>query len=197
MTQKTNEGLLRSAWMKVPLLGYLSYCTRKNHVETIKELSITLAFSTATFWISALLFEAFLINQDASFVDLLYKTANAGQLFIFAVTFLGPVFIIAGDDPANAKVFPNRGLHLVVLFLLAVVGSSFYAIQLGAREFPGGAPLNSSFLFRASVVIAFLSVSLRYLAVVYRKNTLVFDPEAELVEPAHDFAKKFAERDHG
>jgi hypothetical protein len=194
MTQKIGRESLRSIWTKVPLLGYLSYCTRKNHVETIKELFITLVFSTATFWISALLFEAFLINRDASFVDLLYKTANAGQLFIFAVTFLGPVFIIAGDDPAKAKTFPNRGLHLVLLFLLAVVGSSFYAIQLAAREFPGGVQLNSNFLFRASVVIAIFSIALRYLAVVYRKNTLVFDPEAELVEPAHDFAAEFAKR---
>lgn len=191
----TREGL-KNAWMKVPLLGYLAYCTKKNHAETVKELTITLAFSTATFWISALLFEAFMVNKGASYFDLLYKTANAGQLFIFAVTFLGPVFLIAGDDPPKAKLFPNRSLHLVLLFLLAVVSSSFYAIQLGARQIPGGAELDSNFLFRSSLVIAILAVVFRYLAVVYRKNTLYFDPEAELNEPVRDFAKQFAEREH-
>jgi hypothetical protein len=187
----------RRKWAGFPLLGYLAYCTCKNHYDSLKELSQTLVFSLATFWFTAALLMAYKSNVTHTYFELLEKTANAGQLFIFTVSFLGPVFLIAGEDPKDAKVFPGRTTHLIVLFLVAALSAGFYAIQLGARENPGSIEIDPTFLLRASIVAAVIAVILRYLAVVYRKSTLNFDPEEQLRAPAKDFAAEFANRSHG
>lgn len=183
-----------SGWQRLPLVGHLVYCTRKNHKEATKDLFVTLLFSTTTFWVSALILQAFAANANADYLRLLLKTADSGQLFIFAVSFMGPVFLLAGDDPPKAKNFPNRGLHFVVLFVLAIISSCFYALQLSSREFPGTILLDTKFLMDASIVLAILAILLRYLTVVYRKNTIYFDPNVEMVEPTNDFAARFARR---
>lgn len=184
----------KEMWKKVPILGHLVYCTRKNHADTLKELFVTLMFSTTTFWLTVVFLKAYSANSHTSYFDLLSQTVSAGQLFIFSITFLGPVYIIAGEDPENAKVFPNRGLHLVALFPIALLGGGLYAIQFGARNYSGSLPLDNQYLLHASVYIAILAVVLRYLTVVYRKSTMAFDPETELVEPAQQFADQFASR---
>ncbi|MDF2817158.1 MAG: hypothetical protein K0S73_1098 [Stenotrophomonas rhizophila] len=181
-------------WQRLPLVGYLVYCTRKNHAEAMRELFVTLLFSTTTFWISALILQAFMQNAGMNYFAIIKTTANAGQLFIFAVSFMGPVFLLAGDDPPKAKNFPNRGLHFIVLFVLAIIASCFYALQLGAKQFPGSMMLDSHFLMNTSMVIAALAIALRYLTVVYRKNTLYFDPNVEMVERTTEFADQFARR---
>lgn len=186
--------LFTSGWQRLPLVGHLVYCTRKNHKEASKDIFVTLLFSTATFWVSALILQAFAANSNAHYLSLLLKTADSGQLFIFAVSFMGPVFLLAGDDPPKAKNFPDRGLHFVILFVLSIIASCFYALQLSSREFPGIILLDTKFLMKASVVVAILAILLRYLTVVYRKNTIYFDPNIEMVEPTNDFAARFARR---
>lgn len=181
-------------WSKVPLLGYLALCTGKNHLEALREMLITLVFSTITFWVTALLLLPFQINTQLGYLGLLEKTVNAGQLFIFAVSFMGPIFLLAGDDPPKARAFPSRGLHFVVLVLLAIVSSAFYALQLGSKQSPEALVLDADFLLKASIVVAISAVALRYLTMVYRKNTLSFDPNVELEQPVDEFAKRFAER---
>lgn len=181
-------------WKRLPILGHLVYCSKRNHADAAKELFVTLLFSTATFWMTVFLLKAYAANSSTPYLDLLIQAVSSGQLFIFAVTFLGPVYLIAGEDPANAKVFPNRGLHLVLIFPLALLGGGLYALQFGARTYPGFFSLNTEYLLHTSELIALLAVLLRYLTVVYRKSTLVFNPEVELVEPAQNFAEQFAAR---
>ena len=182
------------AWKRLPILGHLVYCSKKNHADAVKELFVTLLFSTATFWMTVFLLKAYSANSGKTYFDLLIQAVSSGQLFIFAVTFLGPVYLIAGEDPENAKVFPNRGLHLVLIFPLALLGGGLYALQFGARTYPGFLSLNTEYLLHTSELIAVLAVLVRYLTVVYRKSTMVFNPEVELVEPAQHFAEKFAAR---
>jgi len=184
----------KDAWKKIPILGPLVYCSRKNHADTLKELLVTLLFSTTTFWITVFFLKAYSSNTHVPYFDLLRQTVSAGQLFIFSVTFLGPVYLIAGEDPENAKVFPNRGVHLVALFPIALLGGGLYAIQFGGRTSPGIVLLDQEYLLHASVYIAALAIVLRYLTVVYRKSTMTFNPEAEMVEPSQLFAEKFAAR---
>lgn len=193
LARRGNVGFV-AGWKRLPILGHLVYCSKKNHADAVKELVVTLLFSTATFWMTVFLLKAYSSNNDTSYLDLFIQSVGAGQLFIFAVTFLGPVYLIAGEDPENAKVFPNRGLHLVLIFPLALLGGGLYAIQFGVRNNLEMLPLNTVYLLHSSELIAFLAVLLRYLTVVYRKSTLVFNPETELVEPSQNFAQKFAAR---
>lgn len=182
----------------IPVIGPLARCTLRHHFVSLKEFLITLCFSTMTFWLTAILLRAFMQNRDERAAALLYQTVNSGQLFIFAVAFLGPILIAAGDDPPRAKVFPDRTWHFLVLILLATVAAGFYAMQLIGKAGPSHAVIDENFLFRASIWIGTLSVVLRYLTIVYRHSTLPteFDVEAELKEPVEEFAKAFAER-HG
>lgn len=184
----------KETWKKIPILGPLVYCSRKNHADTLKELLVTLLFSTTTFWTTVVFLKAYTSNSGVPVFELFRQTVSAGQLFIFSVTFLGPVYLIAGEDPENAKVFPNRGVHLVVLFPIALLAGGLYAIQFGARTSQGSHLLDDGYLLHASIYIAALAVVLRYLTVVYRKSTISFNPEAELVEPSQLFAEKFAAR---
>lgn len=189
--------LSQTAFPSIPVLGPLSRCAPRHHFGAIKEFMIALCFSTSTFWLTALLLRAFAQNRGAEPSNLLYQTVNAGQLFIFAVGFLGPILIMAADDPPRARVFPGRTWHFLGLILLATIASGFYALQLFGRS-PGFAELiDVDFLFRASLYIAILTAGLRYLTIVYRRSTLEFDAEKELKGPVENFVNDFTKRHSG
>lgn len=190
---------LKRKWSAVPVLGHLVYCSRKNHLDTLKEFAVTVVFGTATFWVTALFLLPFTANRQLGYPALILSTMDAGQLFIFAVGMLGPILFIALDEPPNAKKFPGRTSHVVFLSLIALVAAGFYAIQLVAKNQPPSSEVmvDTNFLFYASAVIAFLVLAVRYLTTVYRKSTLSFDPETQMKEPVADFASQFASRHRG
>jgi hypothetical protein len=187
-------------WLKgtffpaLPILGPLSRCTVRHHAVSIKEFLVTLCFSTATFWLTALFLRAFARYKSESAPALLYQTVSAGQLFIFSVGFLGPILIAAADDPPRARVFPGRTSHFLVLIILAAIAAGFYSLHLTGRGEASAQLIDSEFLIRASLYIAIFSVVLRYLTTVYRRSTLEFDVEKELKAPVEDFAQQFTGR---
>jgi hypothetical protein len=189
--------LSQTAFPAIPVLGPLCRCAPRHHFGAIKEFMIALCFSTSTFWLTALLLRAFAQNHDAQPSTLLYQTVSTGQLFIFAVGFLGPILILAADDPPKARVFPGRVWHFLGLILLATVAAGFYAVQLFGRS-PGFAQLvDVDFLFTASLYIAALTAGLRYLTIVYRRSTLEFDAEKELKKPVETFVDTFTKMHSG
>lgn len=187
---------LRRFGRALPLLGPLGECTRKNHQDAFKEFAVTVLFGTATFWVTALFMRVVATNQKQGYLDLLYKTVESGQLFIFAVGMLGPILLAAADDPAKNKKFPGRISHMTFLVVIGVLAAGFYAIQLIARDLPS-IGVDTKFLFFMSVSISVAILVLRYLTMVYRKSTVEFDPEEELKEPVKAFAEKFARMHEG
>jgi hypothetical protein len=189
--------LSQTAFPSIPVLGPLSRCAPKHHFGAIKEFLIALCFSTSTFWLTALLLRAFSRNHDAGVGTLIYQTVSTGQLFIFAVGFLGPILILAAEDPPKARAFPGRVWHFLGLILLATVAAGFYAVQLFGRS-PGFTDLvDVDFLFKASLYIAALTAGLRYLTIVYRRSTLEFDAEKELKKPVENFVDDFTKMHRG
>jgi len=177
-----------------PIIGHLPNCTLKNHVDSLKEFLITILFGTATFWVTALLLMGFAANKSANYLDLLYKTTSSGQLFIFTVGMLGPILLASAEEPPNTRQFPGRASHFALILLLGALASGFYATVLAGRDPKAADLVNSDFLFGASLIIALFVVAMRYLTIVYRKNTSNFSAEERLKRPEEEFAADFEAR---
>jgi hypothetical protein len=179
---------------RIPIVGPLTNCTVKNHLDSLKEFSITILFGTATFWVTAIFLKAFLANSAKTNGQILHSTVGTGQLFIFAVGMLGPILLASAEDPDTSKQFPGRTYHFALILLLGVLASGLYAFVLASREPQAAGLFDSNFLYRASVCIALVVVVMRYLTTVYRKSTATFNAEEGLKEPVNDFAAAFNAR---
>jgi hypothetical protein len=201
---ESNKGLRWrhfTLWVKsnvpnIPLIGPLFGCTLKNHLDSLKEFSVSIAFGTATFTVTALLLLGLTANEGASYWQLLKKTVETGQLYIFAVGMLGPILLTSAEDPLRSKAFPSRTFHIAFLILIAVLASGYYALFLLAKEPAGTEIVNVKFLFRMSLWLAAGVVTMRYLTIVYRKSTVDFVPERDMPKQTTDFTDDFAQR-HG
>jgi hypothetical protein len=184
----------RSGLPSIPIIGPLTKCAPRHHLKALREFSVILCFSTATFWLTALFLRGFVRNKDADLFQLLNQTVSTGQLFIFSVGFLGPILLAAGDDRSRKRVFPGRISHFLVLFLLGTAAAGFYALRLTGAVFAPMEIIDEAYLFATSVWIAIFSVTLRYLTMVYKNLVEDFDPETEMKAPTEDFAEAFAKR---
>lgn len=194
MIKSALKWLWREAFPRVPILGPLLQCRAQDHVAACREFFGILFWSTATFWMTAFFLLAVSANSDKGIVEVIYQTVSAGQLFVFSVSFIGPIVAAVGRDPPRARIFPGRVGHFSAFLALVATAAGFYAMELIAGNEATSALLNKDFLFVASVVIASTVVVLRYLTMVYRQSTLEFDAESQLRTPTDDFAKEFIER---
>lgn len=179
-----------SFFERVPVFGHLVHCTRANHSDSIKEFFPSIAFSTATFWLTAIFLLALKSNADRNFLGMLVSTASSGELLIFSLAFLGSIIVSAAEDPASARVFPGRAWHFFVVFSVALVAAGFYALIKVSGSSDTHDLYDSAYILRASALIATLAILLAYLTLVYRKQT--FDPDREIKGPEGDFADDFA-----
>ena len=174
-----------------PVLGHLVYCKWPQHLAAAREMFVITSFATATFWLTALFLMTSQTARANGYVTTVLSTARSGELFIFAVGFLGPILLTALDDPKDAKrEFPGRLWHIFALIVIGFVATGYHA-QIKAGQLHGGtlAPSDQEFLFQVSAWIAIAAVVLRYLAIVYRKSTFV--PEDEIKLPETEFAKQY------
>lgn len=155
----------KALFSRLPIIGGLAYCSLANHGAALKEFAIVAGFSTATFWLSAFLAQFSQVNAASTYPELVLRSVSQGELFIFAVSILGPVLYTALDEPSWARRgFPEKVIHIgltVVLTLLAAAG--FSGVKLTAD-------LNIDFALRVSLIIAGIAVSLRYLTILYNKS---------------------------
>lgn len=186
---------ISGTFSQIPIIGYLASCGYKQHKAAMREFVFSVLFSTATFWLSALFLWALTANSGASYGDMLRSTVQSGELFIFSVGFLGPILLVAIDDPANAKPFPGKTWHLLVLVMLMLVSAGFFALTKIAHTSSVSISLNMNLLFSISLYTAMSAAALRYLTIVYRKQTV--DPETQMKNPERQFAQRFAEHHAG
>jgi len=178
-------------WKKIPLIGGLADCTYKDHKKAAKEFFFALLFSTVTFWLSAFVLKVFRANAEKGYFDLLHSTLSNGELLIFAVSFLGPIFLIALSDRQGKREFPGREWHILALMCVASIAAVLFAQVKTAHDTSDGLTfLNMSFVVIASYWLAGGALLLRYLTMVYQKSMLASD---ELM-PKHDkdFARNYA-----
>lgn len=186
--------MVREAFPRVPILGPLLQCKARDHAAACREFFGILFWSTATFWMTAVFLLAVSANRDRGFLDVIYQTVSAGQLFVFSVSFVGPIVAAVGRDPPRARMFPGRVGHFSAFLALVATAAGFYAMELIAGGAEASTLLNRDFLFTASLAIASVVVILRYLTMVYRQSTLEFDAETQLRTPTDAFANEFSGR---
>lgn len=156
------RGFLRG----LPLIGPLADCRWSDHSETIKQVIITLLFGTAPFWLGALLFKALSSDEHLTIMGAFWSTVWDGELFMCATSLLAPIFWIALDDPKGVAKFPSRSIMMVVVVLIAVVASVFFAVGLSRTH------LQQPFTFHVSVCTFWAAVAVLYLSTVYHTSRL-------------------------
>lgn len=187
--QDFKDGFARG-FAKVPVFGHLVYCTRANHADSIKEFVPSIAFSTATFWLTAIFLLALKVNQDATFLGLIRATTESGELLIFSLAFLGSIIVQAAEDPEKARTFPGRSWHFFVVFSVAVVAAGFYALIKVSASTGTRYLFNEQYVLTASAWVATAAIVLAYLTLLYRKQT--FDADEFIKKPENEFVDEFA-----
>lgn len=181
-------------WLSaIPLIGPLFACSKEDYYSATGEFLIIIAFSTVTFWLSALFLVILDSGNKLNYSDLFELTIKEGQLFIFATALLGPILVFAMEDPPNVRPFPARKWIVFALVLLAIVCSGSYAFTKGAGAVDSQTPiqLNRTFLANAAIACAVIAAMFRYMAIVYNKYRM----RPEEVKASEDsFNKKFASR---
>jgi len=79
---------------------------------------------------------------------------------------LAPIFWIALDDPTGVAKFPNRSVMMVVVVVITIVASVFFAEELSRSH------LQQPYTFHVSVVTFWAAVLVLYLSTVYHTNRL-------------------------
>lgn len=158
---------------KIPLLGHVTVCSPKELLSSARDFGITLAFSTITFWFSAVIMSVLNSNRDIGYSHLLWSTIQGGELFIFSVGVLGPILITVMDESRPLKAFPS-GLWLMffLAFVALICGGLFALSKTTSAEL-----LNRGLLVTLSLWAACFSCVLRYLTIAYSKSLSRLGPD--------------------
>jgi hypothetical protein len=179
-------------WLSgMPLVGPLFACRKEDYISATREFIIIIAFSTATFWLSALVLVMLDSRNELTYAELFSLTIRDGQLFIFATALLGPILIFATEDPPNARPFPARTWIILTLVLLAIVCSGSYALMRGINLRGTNVSLNQTFLANAAIACGLIAATFRYVAIVYNKYRM--RPE-EVKASEENFINQFKQR---
>lgn len=195
MSLRTIKRWIAGVFSQIPIIGYLTSCGYAQHKAALRDFTISFLFSTATFWLSAFVLLGLNANAASSYFDMLRTTVQSGELFIFSVGFLGPILLVAIEDPANAKPFPGKVWHIAMLVAIMLISVALFAMTKVSHVPSVLLNLNMSWLFKISLYTASGAAVLRYLAMLYRKQTI--DPEAQMKNPEREFARQFAKHHAG
>lgn len=184
-------------WLsRIPIIGPAFTCSARDHFSAIADFSITVAFSSITFWLSVIILSVLDINRGASYGDLLASTVQGGELFIFSLGILGPILIIVMDDARKAKSFPSGKWLMFLLVVAALVcGSLFAILKANAVQGVSGLGIDKHQAISISFWMAGVACTLRYLTIAYHKSLSRFSAE-DLQAGEQQFKNAFAIR-HG
>lgn len=187
----------RDKWRILPILGPLVFCTTSDHAKALKEFLMSVSFATATFWVSAIVFRLFKSNADKSYLDLLQSTISNGELLIFSVSFLGPVFLAAAADPNGKNEFPGRSWHMFALIGVSGISALIFAVNKAFSSIKFPEPLgtlaqhiDTTLIVNYSLFLAATALILRYLTIVYSKSMQA--PDESMRQDDISFAERFA-----
>lgn len=173
----------------IPLLGPLVYCNLKQHMASLREMFFIVLFGTATFWLTSAFMMTHQVVREGGYLVALQSTVYNGELFIFAVGFLGPVLLMAGEEKGDEKIFPGRVWHIAALVIIGLFASGYHAQIKAAQVYGSLLQSDKDFLFQISMYISAAAIMLRYLTVVYRKAN--FDSKIEIKDKEVDWVDKY------
>lgn len=172
---------------KIPLIGPLVECSRKDHQGASLELFTHLVISTMPFWLGGLVLYAISHETSKTYIAMLTSTLNKGELLIYSTSLLAPIFYTAFTNEAgSARAFPSRYEHAVLVAMLIAICAAMFAIL------KTGILLDSNFIFTLSIGCTLVGLFLRYLAGVYHKMRNR-DPGEEMRKQETDFVDELIE----
>lgn len=176
----------RVNFRNVPLLGPLADCSWRDHWETMVQTFLILLFSTAPLWLGSLVIFATSTEKHLPYIAAFVSTINDGQLFMYCTALLAPVVWMALVDPPGARVFPSKIAHIVLVVVIDLIASVFFALIVAAKA------LIQPFTFRFSIELFAVSLVLLYLGTVYHSSRLP-DAAGEFKKEEKDFSEVYEE----
>ncbi len=117
----------------------------------------------------------------SSYTAAVRSTIADGELFVYCMAILAPVYWMALADPPGARAFPSRRSHVGLVLLMNAVATIFFTL-ITAHE-----KVNKEFAFRGSCTLFAFSLVLLYLAMVYHASRLS-DPSQEFKKQEDAFS---------
>lgn len=155
------------------------------------EILFLLLFSTISFTLGAL--ALLWLSPSAGYFDMLSKTFENGELWIFATAFLGPSILLLGKDSSEFKPPKWRGAWLVVVSLALIVCSFGFAFS---RSVSGlGASIDLAVKF--SYFLAALAVIVRWFVLVIYNIREKADAAREYIDDQGRFLEEYQARKGG
>ena len=156
--------------------------------DTLGETAVLFTLSSMPIWLGALIVYATTDKVGCMGWRLaLFSTVANGELFMYSTAFLAPVFWIALKDRPNARVFPGKVSHIVLMVIISVIAAVFFGLHTA------GSRLNEKFALFLSVIMFFTSLLLLYLGILYHQS-LTNDAATVIRENEETFSAEYRER---
>lgn len=173
---------------EIPVFGGLVDCDGRDHWESLGETAVLFTLSSMPIWLGALIVYATTDKVGCMGWRLaLFSTVANGELFMYSTAFLAPVFWIALKDRPNARVFPGKVSHIVLMVIISVIAAVFFGLHTA------GSRLNEKFALFLSVIMFFTSLLLLYLGILYHQS-LTNDAATVMRENEETFSAEYRER---
>jgi len=173
---------------EIPILGGLVDCDGRDHWESLGETTVLFILSSMPIWLGTLIVYA---TGDkiggVGWKVALASTVAHGELFMYSTAFLAPVFWIALKDRPNARVFPGKVSHIVLMVIISVIAAVFFGLHTA------GDRMNEKFALTLSIVMFFISLTLLYLGILYHQS-LTNDAATVMKEDEESFSAQYRER---
>lgn len=172
----------RYYFKKLPLIGGLADCTIIDHFNAIKELLLTIFFSTLPILI-ALLVDHY--TKDHGIIQSLNGSIGNGELFLYSTSLLAPVFYTVMNERGEIKTYPGKSSAIWVYIIIMGISATIFALQRA------NVVLHTEQLYGDSIKMFCVSVILLYLVIVINNNRVAGNPSKEMQKQEDEFKDKY------
>lgn len=159
-------------------------------VQVSIEFTVILIFATCPFWLGTGVYGlAHEFSKQSWFLsDAILSTFTRGELLIFAVTFVAPMFWTVSLDPEGSKSFPGRPVWVASVAVLLLLASAFYGVW---RAWFYTATTYSTVIYW-SICAAIAAMLLRLIIMAIHQRRLPH-PEQVMNDETDEFADGYAQ----
>lgn len=190
--------LAATVWRKIPFVGELGECSRKDVGHAFIEVVVTALFSTLPLWLLPL-FGHFMFKSNANMLANTYALAKDGELFLYAAACLGPLmFIIARryGEIRRQNTWPSLSIQFPygMWFLFSILGIGiFCGLAFGILRLPGVQGIKNlvdpSNTIKVSFFCYLFSLFLLFVASAYRNRFEEFSGDPRVAGDGLEDAK--------
>lgn len=174
---------------KIPIFGSLAYTRIQDHSAATWELFVCISLSSIPIWLGSVILKAF-DTTDKSVLDFAVDTMKTGELFLLSTSFIAPLFYFVLKEYNTGARFPHQSGLIISSLLVFLVCVAFFAVIRAGGINTQAIRINSDFVFNVSIGILIFSITLTYVAHVY-KNLHETGAAHHLRSDTHSFVDKY------